>query len=116
MSVKVNLSGIEYIRRSLNSHAMKMIKKIARKTPVQIITNIKSKQTGLDEGIRLPANATSTLNRKASKNRSRKSLIDTGLLTNKSTWNVNKIINGYKVGLKPKRKEIAEFLHAGIKG
>jgi len=114
MSVTARLDGIEFIKRGLRSHAEKVVGDIAKRTPLHIINNITGKQTGIDEGMKLPVNAASTINRKLDEGKAPKSLIDEGQLTNQSNWRVTKMPGGYKVGLKEIRKQAVADLHNGI--
>jgi len=115
---KRNMKKYDQMIRDLPGFYRNTIKEVADQIPEHVITNIEKQKTGIFEMGILKKNAPSTINRKRAQGKAPKSLIDTGKMTQKSSWKVWETASAFKVGLRKIQSKsgttynkIASYLH-----
>ena len=114
--VKLNLDGINRLKKDLPKWSAKMEKEVADKAPSEIIKNIRKQRTGIFPGASLPPNAPSTTKRKQSQGKAPLSMIDDGVLTTAGKWRTSKGKGGHLIKPPANRAKEVKILDDGING
>lgn len=110
--VRINLAGLNRLRKHLPQHRNRIEKAIAMKTPENVIAGIDAGMTGIFPANRLPPNAPSTIKRKGHD----KQLLEDGVLLETGTWQIDKHREGWVVAPPIERQRASFYLHTGVRG
>ena len=113
-NVKINLKNYKGMKKALPGFILGLQKKVAEKAPEKIVASIKAGLSGIDRRKPLPKNEPSTINDKLSRGRGARSLIDDGVLTNPSKWQVLRKWRMYRIMPPAERRKAVFKLQKGI--
>jgi len=114
-TVNINLKGLTQLKKDMPKLLLKVGKLVADEAPSNIVRNIERQKTGIFPSGLLPDNEPSTIASKESRGNGDKPLIDNGILTNESKWDIKRQGKNYAIRPPKERQEAVFNLQKGIR-